>query len=127
MTLNKVKYPELFTAGNEVKFRVMTYDNKCESNAVSPEAPVLLNGTGVKLVVPDDNCLKQGDTYTVEAQLDSAKANSLFKTYTWKVNGEVNPSSGLTCTFKVDEASPNTTIEFIGDDEICTSKYTANI
>lgn len=127
LTLNKVKYPELFTAGNEVKFRVMTYDNKCESNAVSPEAPVLLNGTGVKLVVPDDNCLKQGDTYTVEAQLDSAKANSLFKTYTWKVNGEVNPSSGLTCTFKVDEASPNTTIEFIGDDEICTSKYTANI
>lgn len=127
LTLNKVKYPELFTAGNKVKFRVMTYDNKCESNAVSPEAPVLLNGTGVKLVVPDDNCLKQGDTYTVEAQLDSAKADSLFKTYTWKVNGKVNPSSGLTCTFKVDEASPNTTIEFIGDDEICTSKYTANI
>lgn len=127
LTLNKVKYPELFTAGNEVKFRVMTYDNKCESNAVSPEALVLLNGTGVKLVVPDDNCLKQGDTYTVEAQLDSAKADFLFKTYTWKVNGEVNPSSGLTCTFKVDEASPNTTIEFIGDDEICTSKYTANI
>lgn len=127
LTLNKVKYPELFTAGNEVKFRVMTYDNKCESNAVSPEALVLLNGTGVKLVVPDDNCLKQGDTYTVEAQLDSAKASSLFETYTWKVNGEVVSSSDLTYSFKVDEASPNTRIEFIGDDGICTSKYSDEI
>lgn len=127
LTLNKVKYPELFTAGNSVKFRVMTYDDKCESNAVSPEAPVLLNGTGVKIIVPDSNCIKPGGTYTVKAQLDSAKASSLFETYTWKVNGEVVSSSDLTYSFKVDEASPNTTIEFIGDDGICTSKYSDSI
>jgi hypothetical protein len=127
LVLNKVKYPELFTAGNSVKFRVMTYDDKCESDAVSPESEVLLNGTGVKIIVPDDNCIKPGGTYKVEAKLDSAKASSLFETYTWKVNGEVVPSSELTCSFIVDEASPNTSIEFIGDDGICSSKYSANI
>lgn len=127
LTLSKKDYPQLFTAGNVATFKVGTYDDKCESNVVSPDAALALNGTGVTLKVPTNNCLNAGDNYVVEAVLDSTKASTLFKSYTWIVNGEVLSTSGLTFSYPVASASPNTEFKFIADDEICTSKYDASI
>lgn len=129
LKLTKDQYPDLFRAGNTSTFKILTYDEKCESNAVSEDKIVKLNGTGVSITTPEINCLSQGDEYLVEAVLDSANAENLLTNVQWLINGvEVQSNSkDLRYTFNVSEAAPNTKFEVIVEDGICTSNYSANL
>lgn len=129
VSITKAAYPEVFTAGNTVSYKLSVYDETCKNNNESAEVPVKYNGYNWTFNKPD-SCMTQGDKFNIVASIDYQNATKHINSYVWTLNGDVIPgATGLTYSHRVDSSMTGTFV-LTTSDGICppvSDTFTTNI
>lgn len=122
-------YPEIFTPGNKVGYKLSVYDETCKTDNESKTVEVKYNGYDWIFNKPD-SCLQQGATFDVIATINYLEAKNHISSYVWTLNDKV--VEGVTdLTFKPTiDSSMTAKVSLTTTDNICpavTKTFVTNI
>lgn len=127
--INDEDYPEIFTPGNKVGYKLSVYDETCKTDNESKTVEVKYNGYDWIFNKPD-SCLQQGATFDVIATINYKEAKNHISSYVWTLNDKV--VEGVTdLTFKPTiDSSMTAKVSLTTTDNICpavTKTFVTNI